>query len=174
MPTDPDAAGRALLGLQNNLSIIPKISESVSRDDHIMATNKIIDQGLKSVTDIKALQTSLTAATATIPAITKSVDANTWTVIDVGGVFKRYHATVSVSVTVAAGQRNSWGNVLAPVGRATTSFRIFAAYEGGFAGHAVLGLETGTGSYWTLEIGNQYSGGSLTFTGVVHCLLEEI
>ena len=103
--------------------------------------------------------------------LSKSNDAATYMVYDFGN-FKLYRYRMAGSITVTNGQRNTWGTFPVPTGLAYTDVRPFSInYEGNYAGHAVVGLETGSASGWQCNLGNQYAGAPLTFTGYVHIML---
>lgn len=100
-------------------------------------------------------------------------DAAGWDIVD-DGHSKVYTMTISNSVAVTNGQRSIWGTFPVPTGRAYTDFRIFVSWEGNFSGHATPGSESGGSGGWQANLGNEYSGGALTFAGKIHAVLYEI
>ena len=101
--------------------------------------------------------------------VTKSVDANGWTVYDYK-TFKMYRYDVGVNNLVTSGNRVKVGTLALPAGVSAGSVKALISWEGSFGGHAVLGLEPATSSGWDLYVANQYGGGSLTFTGTARVL----
>lgn len=156
-----DVAGAAALGIAAvPFVLLNRIPIDTPRENLIDTINKLVDNYNKLLQK---------------PEFTysKSVVSG-WTVFDYGN-HKRYVTSKTVSgLAVTNGQRTSAGTVAVPAGRTISEFRIFVSWEGGFAGHATVGSEAPSGTTWELYVGNEYSGGSLSFTGKINVLLEEI
>lgn len=156
---DPDAAGRTALGATADFnSSLVKLAIDTPRAVLIQTINALIETFNK---------------TYGVLPYSKSTDAAGYNVTDYG-IFKRYTRTLSGSVAVASGQRTTLGTVPVPTGRVYTDFRIFVSWEGSYSGHCTPGAEAGSASGWQINLGNEYSGGTLTMAGKVHVLLEEI
>lgn len=97
-------------------------------------------------------------------ALSKTTDANGWTVYDFGA-WKEYARAVSVSAAVTNGQRTLMSSIQVPVGRTAANIFIAMSWHGNFAGHATPGIDVPGGTQLDLYLGNEYSGGALTFSG---------
>jgi hypothetical protein len=111
--------------------------------------------------------TDIPAQGGVIP-LEKSSSLNGWAVFYIGQFIRAYTARVSVNITVAVGQRGTIANlVLPPDVPSWDRARVIVTYQGNFSGHAVVGVEA-SGS---VNLGNQYNGGSLNFVGYLNCLI---
>lgn len=113
------------------------------------------------------------AVTSSKIATERYVDANGWTVNDLGAT-KTYTYTVPVSgISIVNGARkDNLPTIQPPVGRTRDNIIMTCTWYGGYAGHAVPGVEAGAGTSIAPMLGNQYVasglGNSLTFTGVIY------
>jgi len=111
-------------------------------------------------------------------AVDRYVDANGWTVNDLGTT-KTYSYTVAINgVSIINGARkDNLPVVQPPVGRTRDNLVFTCSWYGGYAGHAVPGIEAGAGTSIAPMLGNQYVasglGNSLTFNGVIYVQATE-
>lgn len=163
MALSDDDAGKAALGKSSlPLPLVSRIPIDTPRENLIDTINKLVDyvRSQQNLPNPNYLYS-------------KSLDTG-WTVLDYGN-HKRYMISKAVSgLSVTNGARTSAGTITVPPGRSIADFRIYCSWEGGFAGHAVVGSEVPTGTTWELYVGNEYSGGALSFTGRINVILEEI
>lgn len=158
---------------------IPDLADLTSADandinSRFAAVSAVLNGHIDAQNLADGAVTSGKLASASVTSVklapTKSQDANGWTVYDYG-TWKEYRRKWAVpGLLVSSGSRASAGTFNLPVGRTGSTTFISASWEGGFSGHAVIGIDV-IGSSATsgeVNIGNEYSGGSLTFTGNVH------
>lgn len=116
-------------------------------------------------------------------AVDRYVDANGWTVNDLGTT-KTYTYQYPISgVSVPNGARkDNLTPISPPVGRTSDNIILTATWFGSYSGHALVGVEKSgqtpntsddanpQGAYIAVMLGNQYTGnpgGSLPFTGTI-------
>lgn len=104
---------------------------------------------------------------------TITVEKNGWTVYDYG-TWQEWEKVVPYNVNVTNGQRTSAANIDLPAGYTTADFSYLCTGFGGYAGHAVYGVEQVDADTIALYIGNQYSGGALTYTGTAYIRLRKL
>jgi len=106
---------------------------------------------------------------------TKTVDANGWTVYDMKTHYRYSYSLTVTALSVTNGQRNLAATVTGPASISLSgSYRIYASWVGVFSGHALVGAEVPASNTVNIYIGNQWSGGALSFTGKVNLLVEAI
>lgn len=107
------------------------------------------------------------AATNLVFTPTKTTDANGWTVYD-NGVYKKYAISIPFSGTVVgSGTRAPLVYFATPVGKTAAQLRFICNWYGNYAAHCTTGIEVNSTTLIGTSLGNEYSGGALTFTGTV-------
>ena len=106
------------------------------------------------------------------------VDANGWTVNDLGTTKTYSYAYAISGVTIFNGARkDDLPRIQPPVGRTRDNLVFTCTWYGGYAGHAVPGVEAGSGTSLAVMLGNQYVasglGNQLTFTGTIFITATE-
>ena len=141
---------------------------SVKIVDSAVTTAKINDS---AVTTAKINDSAITSAKL---APSKTTDANGWTVYDFGS-FKQYVFSQYQSKSVTNGQRSFFSTYPLPAGKTLTNVMVVGCiWEGGYSGHAVIGVEAVGSGGWTISIGNQYVGGTLVFSGIVRLIVMDV
>lgn len=112
------------------------------------------------------------AVTSNKIATSVYVDANGWTVRDLG-TFKMYTRTsTATNVALNEGQRHAIQNVEPPVGRTRDNIVIVGQWYGGYAGHAIVGFEGTGASLIQIIIAHNWPA-ALTMNGLVHLIAFE-
>jgi hypothetical protein len=114
------------------------------------------------------------AITSAKLAPSKTTDANNWVVYDFGTIKRYVKRFYTGGINVAPGARTAVSSNSGPVGvtMGATTHAFIVSWSGNYGGHAVPGLENITATTFDLYIGNQYTGGTLTFTGSWYVALE--
>ena len=116
--------------------------------------------------------------------IQKYVDANGWTVTDLGGI-KTYTRSIEITGTqtdfnghkgkliAGNGSRESFGDYNAPVGRTADNISVNVSYFGEYAGHMAISGELRNSGKILIAGGNIYPA-PLAFSGKVFVQVQEI
>lgn len=141
---------------------------SIKIIDSAVTTSKINDS---AVTTAKINDSAVTSAKL---APSKTTDANGWTVYNFGS-FKQYVFTQYQSIYIVNGQRAQFSTYPLPAGKTITDCMVVACmWEGGYSGHAVVGVEPVGSGGWNINVGNQYVGGPLVFSGKVRLVVMDV
>lgn len=142
--------------------------------DGTLKNNSVTTDSINNsaVTSAKIADSAVTSAKLNP---TKSTDANGWTVYNFGS-FKIYTFSQYQSKNVNVGQRVTFSTYSLPYGTTYANLRVLSvAWENGnYGGHAVVGVDSGGSSGWTVWIATQYNGGTLTMSGNVVLTLIDV
>ena len=151
---------------------MPKITNlpadpNPTTDDYIVSLDSTTGQTKKVL-----LSDIATAVASNIISakVTKSTDAAGWVVYNFT-TFSFYRKELAANTAVTNGQRTKVGTVALPSSATIGNCKIMVSWEGNYSGHATPGAEVGSSSGWDIYLGNEYSGGPLTFVGNVRCLV---
>lgn len=106
-------------------------------------------------------------------AVDRYVDANGWTVNDLGTT-KTYTYSYAISGVSMPGlaRKDNLPTIQPPVGRTRDNITMTTTWYGGYSGHALPGVEAGAGTSIAVMFGNLYQT-ALTFTGTVYIQATE-
>ena len=119
------------------------------------------------------------AVTSDKIATDRYIDANGWTVNDLGGTKTYSYAYAITNVVIQNGARkDDLPPIQPPVGRTRDNIVIMTSWYGVYSGHAIPGVESNGASGIAVTLGNQYvlggiGVGTLTFNGTIYISATE-